>query len=78
MSQKKYGSNLIWGIILVGLGLIFLLENFGFDVVEHIWKLWPVILILWGWSKLRSALKSRPTSKVIQAQKNDQKETDQL
>lgn len=78
MSPKKYGSNLIWGIILVGLGLIFLLENFGYEVIKHIWKLWPVILILWGWSKLRIALKSRSSSATIKAEGNDQSESGQL
>ncbi len=43
-------KNLVWGIILVFIGGIFLLENF--DVIEfswrHIWRFWPVILILIG------------------------------
>jgi uncharacterized membrane protein len=59
MSQRKYGSNFVWGIVLVILGLIFLLENFGLDIFEHVWKLWPLVLIIWGWSKLRNGLKSR-------------------
>ncbi len=74
MSQKKYGSNLIGGTVLVILGLIFLLENLGFDVFKHIWKFWPVILIIWGWSKLRNALRSRASIepvKPIESEKNE-------
>lgn len=65
MTQRKDGSNLIWGSVLVILGLIFLLENFGYDAFEHIWKFWPVILIIWGWSKLRNALRSRATAEPV-------------
>lgn len=71
MSQRKYGSNLIWGSVLVILGLIFLLENFGFDIFEHVWKLWPVILIIWGWSKLKNAFRSRSSTEPIKSVDSD-------
>ena len=38
-------------IILIGLGVIFLLNNFGilsWDVRTNLWKFWPVIIILIG------------------------------
>ncbi|MGE5423721.1 MAG: LiaI-LiaF-like domain-containing protein [Syntrophothermus sp.] len=49
----KY-KHLFWGIILISIGLLFLLSNLG---VLHFswftfWRLWPVILILWGISIL--------------------------
>ncbi len=49
----KY-KHLFWGIILIAVGLLFILANFG---VIHFnwfsfWRLWPVILILWGISVL--------------------------
>jgi len=71
MSQRKYGSNFVWGIVLVILGLIFLLENFGFDIFEHVWKLWPVVLIIWGWSKLRSGLKSRSRAERVTREEDE-------
>jgi hypothetical protein len=45
----KY-KHLFWAIILIAIGLLFILRNFG---VLHFswfsfWKLWPVILIFWG------------------------------
>ena len=43
-------SNIIWGLILVFVGAIFLLENF--DVIDFnwgvIWRFWPLYLIIWG------------------------------
>ena len=42
--------NIFWGVILVFVGVLFLLQNF--DVIHFawmsLWRLWPVVLILWG------------------------------
>jgi len=59
MAERKHHGNLVWGSILVILGLIFLLENFGYDIWGQVAKLWPIILIVWGLSKLQAALKTR-------------------
>jgi predicted membrane protein len=45
--------NLFWGMVLILLGLLFLLNNMGIsDSGEVIRMYWPVILILWGISAL--------------------------
>lgn len=41
----------VGGILLVVIGLILLLNNFGiisWSVWDILWKLWPLFLILWG------------------------------
>jgi len=42
--------NIFWGVILVFIGVLFLLQNF--DVIHFawrsLWRLWPVVLVLWG------------------------------
>ncbi|KAF5056655.1 hypothetical protein DSECCO2_365050 [anaerobic digester metagenome] len=46
MSYRK----IFWGVILVMIGTLFILKNIGmiyFDWLT-IWRLWPLILILWG------------------------------
>lgn len=46
MSYRK----IFWGVVLVIIGILFILKNVGlifFDWVT-IWRLWPLILILWG------------------------------
>jgi len=46
MSYRK----IFWGVVLVIIGTLFILKNVGlifFDWVT-IWRLWPLILILWG------------------------------
>jgi len=45
----KY-RNIFWGVILILIGILFTLENLNvicFNVRE-LWRLWPVVLILWG------------------------------
>ena len=57
-NQKKSGS-LLWGVILIVVGGIFLLEQFDIDVFDQVWRFWPVILIIWGANKLWLGLKER-------------------
>ncbi len=49
----KY-RHVFWAIILIAVGILFMLNNFG--VLEFgfrtLWSLWPLILILWGISIL--------------------------
>ena len=49
MKNKKRES-LFWGIILLAIGLIFLLDNFGLDI--DLWDVvtdyWPMVLIIIG------------------------------
>ncbi len=59
MAKQKHRDSLIWGIILIVLGGIFLLEQFDIDVWDQVWRFWPVILIIWGANKLHLGLKER-------------------
>jgi DUF4097 and DUF4098 domain-containing protein YvlB len=51
--SRHYGS-IFWSLILISIGCLFLLSNM--DVVQHPWafigRYWPVLIILWGVSKL--------------------------
>lgn len=46
--------NIFWGMILILIGILFTLENLNLIDFDwyHIWRLWPVILVLWGVSIL--------------------------
>lgn len=74
MAARKHRGNLVGGIILVILGLVFLLENLGYDIWEYVGKLWPLILIIWGISKLQAALGAR-TGKTPEAQREEKKDS---
>ncbi|HNT00548.1 MAG: hypothetical protein KA522_02090 [Candidatus Saccharicenans sp.] len=74
--SKKQRDNLIWGVILIILGLLFLLDNLGFDAWRFLFKLWPLILIIWGAYKLYYGLKGRQAVKTesIKDQNPDKKD----
>ncbi len=58
MTEKRRGNALLWGIILIVVGAAFLTENFlDIDAWDYLWKLWPVILVLWGAQKLVAGLR---------------------
>ncbi len=48
-------SRVFWGFLLVLVGGLFLLSNFGvlpWGIWDSLWRTWPVVLILWGASVL--------------------------
>jgi len=59
MAIQKKGNSLVWGVILIVFGIIFLLEQFDVDIWDAVWRFWPVILIIWGANKLWLGLKER-------------------
>ncbi len=47
--MKKKTDSLFWGIVLLTIGIIFLLNNLGVDIsLGEILKFWPLILIYFG------------------------------
>ncbi len=59
MANGKRKDALIWGIILIAIGALFLLDNINLNIdVWHILSnYWPVILIVWGAWKLALGIK---------------------
>jgi uncharacterized membrane protein HdeD (DUF308 family) len=56
MAKQKRKDPLIWGVLLITLGVLFLLKVNIWYVLAHFW---PVILIIWGAHKLYYGLKER-------------------
>ncbi len=56
MARPKRKDPLVWGIILIIVGALFLLQN-TFDIWWTIARLWPVLIIAWGALKLYNGLK---------------------
>jgi|KBSMisStaDraftv2_1062788.scaffolds.fasta_scaffold08023_5 DUF4097 and DUF4098 domain-containing protein YvlB len=54
MSRPRSAGSIFWGFLLIGVGMIFLLKNLGYEI--PVWtgvaRYWPVLLILWGVIKL--------------------------
>lgn len=57
-TRSGFGMSLVIGIILVGIGVIFLLDNlFDFNLFFDLFDFWPLILIFLGASRLLSGQK---------------------
>jgi len=66
MAKKVRKDPLIWGVILITIGVLFLLNVDIWYVLAHFW---PVILIIWGAFKLYYGLKERneePDTEIVQ------------
>lgn len=59
MANPKKSNSLVWGVILIVFGVLFLLDQFDVDVWDAVWRFWPVILIIWGANKLLLGLKEK-------------------
>ena len=59
MARQKRRDSLVWGLILLVIGLLFLLHNIDVNVADSIARLWPLILIIWGGWKLYFGIKER-------------------
>lgn len=38
----------IWGVLLIGVGALALLDNFGYVSIDDLWQYWPLLLVLIG------------------------------
>jgi predicted membrane protein len=52
--QHKYGSHFWLAVILIGVGVLLLMDNLGIRLVSNIWHFWPLVLIIIGLIKLRT------------------------
>ena len=57
MAKFRRIDTLVWGIILIVIGAIFLLEKVNVKVWDIVAYYWPLILIVWGLWKLYFGLK---------------------
>ena len=54
-------SNVFWGVLLLVLGGMFLLDNLDIVCISlgEVWKFWPLILVFWGISALVKDTRAR-------------------
>lgn len=56
---SRNASRLFAGLVIIGLGALALLDNFGILHIPRIWRFWPLILIALGFSRLLQPRGSR-------------------
>ena len=49
---RRTSSHVVFGMIVVGLGVLLLLNNLGLPWIGDVWRFWPVILIVIGLSRI--------------------------
>ena len=54
-SKKERSLQLIFGILIVLLGVAFLSDNFGFVEIGSVWHYWPLIFVAIGLNKMFQA-----------------------
>ena len=65
MSAKNKSKDvLFWGLVLVVVGALLLLENLNVDALHYLARLWPIILIAWGAWKLYLVLAEKKAHKA--------------
>lgn len=74
MTAQRKRDSLVWGIVLIALGLVFLLDRLGLDAWDAVWKFWPAILIVWGGSKVLAGLKERNRTEEAKPETPDRPE----
>lgn len=63
MSHQRRKDPLVWGLILIAVGAFFFLEKFDIRIWDTVWRLWPLILIVWGGLKVYNGLQEKKVSR---------------
>jgi len=50
--RSSHAAGLIPGLIVAGIGVLFLLHNLNIVRIYNVWRYWPLILVAIGASKL--------------------------
>ena len=48
---QRRGGKVFWGLVLILIGVLILLDNLGY-LTHDIIRFWPVLVIIWGIKKL--------------------------
>ncbi len=50
---RRSSGHLVIGFVILGIGIIFLIENImGIEVWEKVWPFWPILFLLWGLTEI--------------------------
>jgi hypothetical protein len=55
---RRRHTGLVPGLLVIGAGVLFLLDNLNVIYVEEWWRFWPFVLIVIGLAKLVDVIRS--------------------
>lgn len=67
-TMRRRRGSLVWPILLIGLGVLFLLQNLGllpWSTWRDLLPLWPLVLVLFGVELLLGASPGRPLRRMV-------------
>jgi len=62
--QAVKSGSVFWGLVLMALGVVFLLGNFEIIDYDHIWKFWPLAVIVIGVKLIADYTKTKNGSEI--------------
>ena len=51
-SSYHWRKQLMWGLVLIGFGIAFLLDRLGMFDISELWHYWPLLLVVIGVNKM--------------------------
>ena len=51
-SSYQWRKQLMWGLVLIGFGVAFLLDRQGLFDIRELWRYWPLLLVVVGINKM--------------------------
>jgi hypothetical protein len=51
-NSYEWRRQLLWGLVLIGVGITFFLDQMDYIVVEGLWHYWPLLLVVIGINKM--------------------------
>lgn len=51
-SSIQWRKQIVWGMVLIAIGGLFLLDRLGFLEVRDLWHYWPLILVFIGLTRM--------------------------
>lgn len=47
-NRDPHGHGVIWGAVICAFGVLLLLDHLGYVSVDHLWRFWPMLLVIAG------------------------------
>jgi len=54
-SQQQWRKQIVWGLVLILVGAVFLLDRLGFLDIHDMWQYWPLLLVFVGLTRMIAA-----------------------
>jgi hypothetical protein len=64
-SKRQARQRILWGLILIGFGCLFLLERMDIVAISGLWHFWPLFIVLSGAVEVLSATRVKHVTRGL-------------